>query len=154
MRYTIIIITTVLLAIFAGACTKTSAPAITVENGRLRLPAPGQTIGAAYFDIVNTGSADTLLSVSGSLSKDIELHTHLHENGIMKMRKVDNVEIKAKQTTVFKSGGLHVMIFNMKPLVKGAHIPLTLHFSKSGDVVVNLSVGMNADAMDHGKIKH
>ena len=36
----------------------TLLPDISVKNATLRLPAPGQTKGAAFFDIVNNGGAD------------------------------------------------------------------------------------------------
>lgn len=114
----------------------TSEPHISVENVSLRLPAPGQTTAAAYFDIINTGGADELLSASSSFSSPVELHTHLHEDGVMKMRKVETVKIQGKQTTAFKRGGLHVMLFNTSIPAETKSIPLTLTFARTGEVHV------------------
>ena len=32
-----------------------NTPSLSIENARLRLPAPGQTTAAAFFDIINAG---------------------------------------------------------------------------------------------------
>lgn len=114
----------------------TAEPHITIENVTLRLPAPGQTTAAAYFNIVNTGGADELLSATSPVSTPVELHTHLHEDGVMKMRKVETVKIQALQTTAFKRGSLHVMLLNTAIPVDSKSIHLTLTFARTGDVRV------------------
>lgn len=124
-------------------------PDIRVANVALRLPAPGQTTAAAYFDIINKGGADALLSATSSASPRVELHTHLHEDGVMKMRQVDSVKILAQQTTQFKSGGLHVMLFEIAVPQNTTSIPLTLKFARSGEKHV-VAIIQN----DHGKMNH
>lgn len=103
---------------------------IHIENVTLRPPAPGQTTASAYFDIVNTGGANELLSASTPISDHVELHTHLHEDGMMKMRMVKSVKIMPKQTTKFEHGGLHVMIFNVDIPKNMKQVPLTLTFAR------------------------
>jgi copper(I)-binding protein len=45
--------------------------------------------GAAYLSIKNTGKqADTLLSASTPRADKAELHVHLNDNGVMRMREV------------------------------------------------------------------
>lgn len=114
----------------------TSEPHITIENITLRLPAPGQSTAAAYFDIINTGGADELLSAASPVSSPVELHTHLHEDGIMKMRKVKTVKIQGQHTTAFHRGGLHVMMFNTAIIAETKSVPLTLTFARTGTVNV------------------
>lgn len=103
---------------------------IRVENVTLRLPAPGQTTAAAYFDVINDGGANELLSASTPISSKVELHTHLHEDGMMKMRMVKSVKILPEQTTQFKRMGLHVMIFNVDFAEGTKQVPLTLTFAR------------------------
>jgi len=108
----------------------TAYPNIRVENATLRPPAPGQTTASAYFDIINDGGADELLSVTSPISDKVELHTHLHEDGMMKMRRVKSVKVLPQQTTKFESMGLHVMIFNADIPIGAKLTPLTLTFAR------------------------
>ena len=126
-----------------------SAPAISIENASLRLPAPGQTKGTAYFDVVNNGGADVLLSAATPFSSRVELHTHLHEDGMMKMRQVETVDIGPETVTHFKTGGLHVMIFNMDVPEGATHMPLTLTFATSGAIDVSIKIGGAAEMTGH-----
>lgn len=103
---------------------------IRIENASIRPPAPGQTTAAAYFDIINAGGANELLSAASPISQKVELHTHLHEDGMMKMRRVKSVKILPKQTTKFERGGLHVMLFNADMPTGVKQIPLTLTFAR------------------------
>ena len=118
-----------------------NTPNLSIENARLRLPAPGQTTAAAFFDIINVGGADELLSATSPVSENIEIHTHLHEDGVLKMRKVETVKIQAFETTAFKSGGKHIMLFDVNIPDGTKSIPLVLTFARTGDkrvlVIIN-----------------
>ncbi|MBL4853338.1 MAG: copper chaperone PCu(A)C [Robiginitomaculum sp.] len=101
---------------------------IRIENASLRAPLPGQTVGVSYFHIINTGGANELLSISTPVSPNVELHTVLQEDGIMKMRKRETVKIPALTTTKFERGGLHVMLFDAKVPENMSFVPLTFTF--------------------------
>jgi len=141
----------VLAACGGGESATNTAPAINIENASLRLPAPGQTKGAAYFNVVNKGGADILLSAATPFSSRVELHTHLHEDGMMKMRQVESVDIGPEAVTHFKTGGLHVMIFDMNVPEGATHMPLTLTFAKSGAIDVNVTIGELGGAASMGE---
>ena len=98
--------------------------------------------GAAFLTIENDGEADRLVSATSTLSPKVELHTHIQEDGVMKMRPVEFIEIPAKETVELKSGGYHIMLFDVKDLpAKGSKIPLTLTFEKAGNVQIEAIVG-------------
>ena len=126
----LVILTALATAYLLFSDKETAYSDIRVENVALRLPAPGQTTAAAYFDIVNDGGANELLSASTPISTKVELHTHLHEDGMMKMRMVKSVKILPQQTTRFKRMGLHVMIFNVDIPEDTKQVPLTLTFAR------------------------
>jgi copper(I)-binding protein len=103
---------------------------------------PVASAGAAFFTLDNSrGQDDRLLSAEAGVSATVELHTHLMEGDVMKMRKVESVEVPAGQTVAFRPGGLHIMFIGLKaPLVEGSTFPLTLNFEKAGAVTVAVAV--------------
>ena len=116
--------------------------AIQIEEPWAPESPPASASGAAYMTLVNTGhEADRLLSASGDVAETVELHTHLIENNVMKMRKVEAIEVAPGEPTALKPGGLHVMLIGLKkPLVAGQTFPLTLRFEKSGTVDIRAKV--------------
>jgi len=127
--------------------------------------------GAAFFIITNHGDADRLLGAEAPIAKAVELHTHVKDGDVFKMRKVEAIVVPAHGTAELKPGGDHVMFFGLnEPLKEGAKVPLTLIFEKAGKVLVEVPVGgpgamgpaamvpggmggMNHDAM-HGAMHH
>jgi len=66
---------------------------IEISNARINPPLPGQTTGVAFMGLINYGDDDRLLAITSSVSDRIELHTHLNEDGIMKMRRVEGSDL-------------------------------------------------------------
>jgi copper(I)-binding protein len=99
--------------------------------------------GAAYFVIRNQGDApDRLIGAHTDLSARTELHMHIHENGIMRMREVEGgIVIGAGQTVTLAPGGLHVMLMGLSsPLQAQTSFPLTLTFEKAGNLTIEVMV--------------
>ncbi len=139
------------------ACTpKEAAPApamdhaegqqmgIVISNARVRPPLPGRDIAAAYFLLNNHGPADRLLSVDSPISDRVEIHTHLNENGVMKMRRLEALDIPAGQEVVFKPGGFHIMLFNVQVPEDQDDVSLTLNFENAEPITVIAEMGMDA----------
>ena len=116
---------------------------LTMKHPWTRATAPTATTGGVFMTIVNDGNeADTLVGASNpDLAGKIELHTHVEESGVMRMRPVPQIDIPAHGKAELKPGSFHVMLIDLKkPLVKGTLLPLTLHFKKSGQVKVEIKV--------------
>ena len=111
------------------------------------LPPNAPTV-AAYFVIHNKGkTADRLLSVDSPIAGDAQLHEHIKQNDLMKMQQVPSVEIPAGGEITFAPMAYHVMLLELKDrslLADGKHFPLTMHFEKSGDVTVEVTVQKKA----------
>jgi copper(I)-binding protein len=94
--------------------------------------------------IHNKGNtADRLLSVDSPIAGVAQLHEHVMQNDLMKMQHVPSVEIPAGGEVTFAPMAYHVMLLELKDrslLSDGKHFPLTMHFEKSGDVTVDVSV--------------
>jgi periplasmic copper chaperone A len=122
---------TVLSSFFLStAALAGSADQIAVEQPYVRLAPPNAPATAAFMVLRNTGGEDVKVTkAENPASKVTELHTHLNEGGVMKMRQVPAIEVKAKGEAVLKPGGLHVMLIDMKaPLKEGDVVPITLEF--------------------------
>jgi periplasmic copper chaperone A len=97
--------------------------------------------GAGYMKLDNKGAADKLVSASSDVSKSVELHSHVDDKGVMRMRKVDAVDVPAGGMTELKPGGFHVMFIGLKePLTDDTRFPVTLKFERAGEVKVEFKV--------------
>ncbi|HMF26104.1 MAG TPA: copper chaperone PCu(A)C [Pseudolabrys sp.] len=140
-----------LIVIFISAiCVGKPAQAEDFVVGSLRISTPwvratpsGAGVGGGYMTITNTGgSSDRLVGGSSDISARFEIHQMSMDNGVMKMRPVENgVEIKPGQTVEFSPGGFHVMFVGLKkPFEQGQRIAALLQFEKAGRVAVNFTV--------------
>ena len=94
--------------------------------------------GAAYATIENhSNEMDRLVAVETDVAGKAEIHTHLMEDGVMKMRQIKAIEVHPGAPAILKPGGDHLMLFKMKKKwVEGEEMPLTLVFEKAGKVDV------------------
>ena len=118
-------------AIFAVTSSPATATGLTVTDSQVRLPMPGRTVTAGYFTIQNNSSAAVqLLSVTTPAFERAELHQHSHQDGVMRMEQVAEIDIAAKSSVSLQPGGLHLMLFNpVQELQAGESITVILHFS-------------------------
>jgi len=117
-------------------------------------PTPGGAKnGAAYFVIRNDGQKpDVLIAAGANVSERIELHEHINDNGVMKMREVaGGIRVGAGETVKLEPGGYHVMFLGLKqPLKEGEQFPLSLTFKEAGTVEVMVKVEQKAGKGSHG----
>jgi copper(I)-binding protein len=130
-----------LLAAPARAHHDTTIGAIVIGHPWSRA-AGANTNGAAYMTLRNTGrDADRLLVASTPVARTVELHTHVRDGEVMRMRPVADIPIPAGQTVRLRPGGLHVMLIGLKePLRQGTTVPLTLRFERAGETTVQLEI--------------
>jgi copper(I)-binding protein len=101
---------------------------------------PGAMAGAVYLELI-AAADDELLSVTTPVAELAEIHETTHSNGMMEMRPVTAVTLKAGQTVRFAPGGMHVMLMNLhQPLTADQEFPLNLRFKNSGDVSTRVRV--------------
>ena len=114
-----------------------------ISQARIRPPLPGQRIAAGYFDLESTQD-DRLIGVTSPISGHIELHTHINEKGILRMRRLEGgVKIVPGKRVEFKPGGHHIMMFDTDVTDTTEDVSLTFDFEKSGKITVI------ADIMHH-----
>lgn len=99
-------------------------------------------VGVAFMTIRSLGPADKLVAYTSPACKRPEIHTHIADDGgIMRMRKVESIEIPAGGEAQLKPGGLHLMMMMLNgQLVEGTEVEVTLIFEKAGKVTVTVPV--------------
>lgn len=130
-------------ALFAapGLTQAASTDNLVFTNAFARSTAGMATTGVAYVTITSQGEADTLVAFSSPACNRPELHTHINDNGIMRMRKVDAIEVPAGGVAELKPGGLHLMLIDLNgQLVAGESLDVTLVFEKAGEVALTLPI--------------
>ncbi|MEQ8192892.1 MAG: copper chaperone PCu(A)C [Rhodospirillales bacterium] len=116
---------------------------VQAKNPWARSTAPGMKNGAAYLTLMNAGKTpDRLIAAATPVAKKVELHTHIKDGDIMRMRHVvGGIAVKPGATVMLKPGGYHAMLMGLKkPLKKGERFPLSLTFEKAGTVTIEVPV--------------
>lgn len=141
-----------------GAWAAGAADNVTVVDPYVRMVPPGAMATAAFMVLKNSGDKDVkLVKAENSASKITELHTHLNEDGVMKMRQVAAIDIKAKGEAALQPGGLHVMMIDLKgPMKEGDKVAITLGFDDGSSKKIEAPIRkpMPMPAMDHEHMKH
>ena len=154
---------TISMFISAGAVL---AGTIQIEHTYARASSPVAKSGAAFMHIMNMGEEDdTLVAVRTSAAKMPELHTHIMEDGVAKMREVEGgFVIPAGGVTKLERGALHIMLMGLtQSLNQGDTITLTLIFENAGEITIDVVVDnerqgnmeqMGGNSMDHSNMDH
>ncbi|EIK52409.1 hypothetical protein YO5_06391 [Stutzerimonas stutzeri TS44] len=120
------------------------APAATlaVSQAWSRAMPPSAPTGAVYFVLDNVGQQDDrLVAARTPRAEKAELHTHVHEGDMMRMRQVDSVAVPAGESVRFQPSGNHVMLFGLKqPLVAGERFELMLEFEHAGEITTDVDI--------------
>ena len=137
----------VLAASLAGTALAAANGPLTVEDARARILLPSRP-GAVWLTIRNAGGEDRLLGAESPAAERIELHTHIHDSGVMMMRQVDAIAVPAGGEAALEPGGDHLMLFGLAGgLAPGSSFPLTLVFERAGPVTVEVRIAPLAETM-------
>jgi periplasmic copper chaperone A len=176
MKYPVILVLSVLIAACDGGQKPTQAPDamempvetpvaaapvlaaaigdITIVDAWAPVTPAGGRVAAGYFTIKNSGAADDkLVSAESPRAKSVELHEMVDKNGMMSMRRVSELVLKAGQEVTLKPGNLHLMLIDPAlPYIEGETLPVTLTFEHAGKVEVPFLVRPRdaGGASEHG----
>ena len=128
--------------LFSSGLLAAAADQVAVHQPYVRLAPPNAPASGAFMVIRNNGSSDLkVVKADNPVSRLTELHTHLNEGGVMKMRQVPAIEIKAGGEAVLQPGGLHIMLIDLKtPLKEGDNVPITLTFDDGSSKQIDAKV--------------
>lgn len=127
---------------YAVSPAKANTQDVSVSDAYARPTVAGQSQGGAFLRLHNSSTrVQTLLSAETPIAARTELHTHIHENGVMKMRQIKGIRIPAKGTVVLEPGGLHLMFFDLKHTLEvGKSFPVKLKFDTGRSQTVTVTV--------------
>ncbi len=149
---------------FSASVLADAATTVMVEKPFARKAIKAQRNSAAFMTLHNNGPAVAVVAAESPVAEIVELHTHVHDNGVMRMRKIDRIELPAGGEVTLQPGGLHVMLLGLKQdLNEGERISVTLKFSDGSSKTIEAPVrmvmrpkmkGMKHDmkGMDHSKM--
>ena len=129
--------------LLAGVCQTAAAAGIDVDNAWARSTVQGMSMGGVFMQLENEGKADDiLLGGSAPVSERVEIHNHINDNGVMRMREVEGgLPLPKDQKVELKPGSYHIMLMGLKaPLKEGQKFPLTLNFKNAKSKTITVEV--------------
>ena len=127
---------------------------VEIDGAYARASIPNVPNSAAFFVIKNNSDKDiAITSANSDIAEKNELHTHIKENKMMKMIKIEKLVVPAKSSLELKSGSDHVMLMGLKKELKvGDEINLELSFSDGDKKSIKVPVKDLASTMH--KMQH
>jgi periplasmic copper chaperone A len=114
--------------------------AVTITDAWVRENAPGQTVGAAYMTLKSSDES-ALVFVESQAAGSVEIHSMTMNNNVMKMRKLEELPLKAGKPEKLAPGGFHLMLFDLKkPLKSGEKVDFKLCFKDKAGNITHQSV--------------
>lgn len=108
------------------AARTTRSPAVTEAWARATVP--GQPVAAAYMKI-NSPSHVTLVGIETDAAAQVQVHDMQMNDGVMQMRRHDQLDIPTGKTIELAPGGMHLMLLGLKkPLKAGSQITVKMTF--------------------------
>lgn len=114
------------IALVIAACEQNYG--VAISDNWVRANAPGQSVGAAYMTLLSAQDS-TMVKAEADVAGSVEIHSMKMEDGVMKMRMLETLPLKAGQQEKLAPGGFHLMLFDLKkPLTPGESVTFTLSF--------------------------
>ncbi len=128
-----------LALLFCAFALALSAEDISVSNASIRQTPPHAKNTAVFLTLTNHSDKDiALIRAKSSLSTVTELHEHRIENQKMVMAPIPKITIKSHSSTELKSGGLHIMLLDLKESInEDSKADLTLYFDNGASLELN-----------------
>ncbi|OON63589.1 hypothetical protein B0920_09570 [Massilia sp. KIM] len=110
----------------AGLCCASAFAQVSVSEPWIRATVPVQKSTGAFMKLQSAKPA-RLVEVRTEAAGRAELHEMAMDGQVMRMRRVEGIELPAGKTVDLASGGYHVMLFDLKRQLKeGEKVDLTL----------------------------
>ena len=117
-----------LLTLFLGACGAPQPPLVATDL-EVTKPMPGRHMSAGFLVLTNNTGEDILISsVTSPQFESVEIHETTIEDGIARMREMEELLVPANGSVTLERGGKHLMLMR----ARNVQDSVTLHLI-SGD---------------------
>jgi periplasmic copper chaperone A len=129
-------------ALLASLSMATQGAEMAIGDPYARAVPPGQPNSAVFMSLENRSDQDqALVAAESDVSEIVELHTHVEEGGMMRMRQIEKIDVPAGETVTLQPGGLHVMLIGLQQALEpGQTIDLNLVFEDGSRIPVQATV--------------
>ena len=148
----ILLITTLLIFPLYSTAHKFEAKYAIIDHPWLRIAGEQSITAAGYFELTNKlNKPIILIGAKAEFAKIIEIHEMKMENGVAKMRPInEGLTIENSKTVELKPMGLHLMFMGInQTLKKGEMIEVELIFENLPSLIVKFKVDMMKQSKDH-----
>ena len=126
-----------LACLFLAACGGEARPPLVATDIVITQPMPGRHMSAGYLSFTNnTNAAIRITHVVSPDFEAVEMHESLLEDGVAKMRRIEELTIPANSSVSLERGGKHLML--MRPT--GALETVSLGFYSGDTLLLEVNV--------------
>lgn len=115
---------------------------LEVGEARVREVLPGRSVTAGFFTVTNhTGRDCVLRGGETPAAGAVEVHGHQHEDGMVRMRRVQELRVPTGEIVALEPGGYHLMLVETVDFpAPGQAIDMVLDFGDCGTLTVEMPV--------------
>jgi len=119
---------------------------VKLSDAWVRASNPGQAVGAAYVTLSSAQDV-TLVYAETERAGTVEMHSMTMQNGVMKMRSMEELPVPAGKPVKLAPGGLHLMLFELPtPFKAGEQVKFRLCFKDKQGKITDQFVTMPVKA--------
>ena len=113
-----------LACVMLAACSSPQPP-LVASDVEITRPMPGRHMSAGY--LVLTNNTDAPIRIDGATSPQfgmVEMHETTVEDGISRMREIEELVVPANGSVTFERGGKHLMLMRAQNLEQSVSLQL------------------------------
>jgi periplasmic copper chaperone A len=133
---------------------------LKVSNAWVKPTAAGQPVAGAYMTLTADKDIE-VIAVLTPVAEKAEIHSMSMDGNIMRMQRLDRLQLKPGQAVELKPGGLHLMLIGLTHAIKaGEVVPLSLVTRDAQGKKTTLSIKVvaaaskTAESADHAHMHH
>ena len=143
-----------LVALWLLSAGSIARAGVEVSGAWARATMPGQKVAGVYMQLRSDVQA-RLVGVKTDAAKTAEVHQMSHEGGVMRMRRLESLDLPTGKTVTLAPGGYHLMLLDiLRPLKAGERVSVTLVLDEGGKRVELPVQAEVRSVMEEGEHSH